>query len=190
MRAGVRYRSSRTLATRREPTNWSFMRSRLRSVLIIAAAGAASTLALIAGMRPANGFTQAGVSFGIGNTIPMGHEWLTRLSVLELLNRDPVIPPDPNDPRKNWTSGKAKNTDLSSPGARAEVERIVQQPVSENTYASTFQPVLDAIIGERWVDIGGFNVTNSMLGSVNCFDGVAQEPADVQYDHFMRRYDD
>ena len=166
------------------------MRSRLRSVLIIAAAGAASTLALIAGMRPANGFTQAGVSFGIGNTIPMGHEWLTRLSVLELLNRDPVIPPDPNDPRKNWTSGKAKNTDLSSPGARAEVERIVQQPVSENTYASTFQPVLDAIIGERWVDIGGFNVTNSMLGSVNCFDGVAQEPAEVQYDHFMRRYDD
>jgi len=166
------------------------MRALFRPLLTLAAAGAASALVLIAGMRPANGFTQAGIGLGFGNTIPMGHEWLTRLSVLELLNRDPVIPPDPNDPRRNWTSGKAKNTDLSSPGARAEVQRIIQQPVSENTYASTFQPVLDAIIGERWVDIGGFNVTNSMLGSVNCFDAVAQEPADVQYDHFMRRYDD
>ncbi len=29
-----------------------------------------------------------------------------------------------------------------------------------------------------------------MAGKHNCFDAVAQEPAEVQYDHFMRRYDE
>lgn len=29
-----------------------------------------------------------------------------------------------------------------------------------------------------------------MIGKVDCFDAAAQEPVEVQYDHFMRRYDD
>lgn len=158
--------------------------------MLVAAAGAVGALALVAGTRPAKGFTQQGVSFGFGSVIPMGHEWISRLAALEVLGNDPVIPPDPNDPRKKWTAGKAKNLNVSSAEARAEIKRIMAQPTHENTYASTYKPVLDAILGERWVDLGGMNATKSMLGSYNCFDAVAQEPVDVQYDHFMRRYDD
>ena len=137
-----------------------------RSMLLVAAAGAAGALVLFGGARSAKGFTQSGVSFGFGSAIPMGHEWISRLSALEVIGNDPVIPPDPNDPRKMWTSGKAKNVDVSSQEARAELKRIMGQPVSENAYASTYKPVLDAILGERWVDLGGMNVTKAMMTKI------------------------
>jgi hypothetical protein len=161
-----------------------------RPFLVVLAAAAAAAAALVVRTPSATGFTQEGISFGFGSLIPVGHEWLTRLAALELLGKDPVLPPDPKDPRKSWTYGKAKNLDVSSPGARAEIQRILGKPTDENTFASAYTPVLDAILGERWVDIAGFNITNSMLGQHNCFDAVAQEPVDIQYDHFMRRYDD
>ncbi|CAH1388033.1 hypothetical protein [Candidatus Nitrotoga sp. M5] len=123
------------------------------------------------------------------NPIPMGHEWITRLSAIELLGDDKYISDDPNDPRKKWTNGKAKNLDLTS--AMNEVARIKKLVFSEKTYAAQYKPVWDAIIGERWVDIGGNNFTNSKIfHKYNCLDNVTQEPADVQYDHYMRRYDD
>ena len=144
--------------------------------------------------QPAFGFTQSGVATFMGNGIPMGHEWVTRRAAIELLlgpNNDPVVPKDPKDPRYNpvtWTQGMAKNLDLSS--AQSEVNRIKGMTYNESRYASTYRLVFDAIIGERWVDIGGFNVTTSKLGTYNCFDAVAQEPVEIQYDHFMRQYND
>lgn len=123
------------------------------------------------------------------NPIPMGHEWITRLSAIELLGGDTYIADDPNDPRKKWTNGKAKNVDLSS--AMNEVARIKKLGFSEKTYAAIYKPVWDAIIGERWVDIGGNNFTKSKtLYRYDCLDNVTQEPAEVQYDHYMRRFDD
>jgi hypothetical protein len=138
-----------------------------------------------------HGFTQSGLGIdSIGNGIPMGHEWITRLAALELLGGDPVITPDPNDPRALWPAqGLAKNTSLA--GAESEVARIRNTPISNDTrYQSAYRPVFDAIIGERWVDIGGFNVTKALASPYNCYSGVAQEPADVQEDHTMRRYDE
>ena len=139
---------------------------------------------------PTYAFTQSGFGTVISNAVPMGHEWITRRAAVELLLKvDPVVPPDPNDPRKAWTKGLAKN--LSLTGAESEVARILRSPVVDSRYQAQFRPVYDAIIGERWVDIGGFNVTNSNLpGNTNCWDAVAQEPAEIQYDHFMRRYDE
>ncbi len=147
---------------------------------------------------PAAAFTQSGVSISfIGSGIPMGHEWLTRRAAIELLlatdpphlnPADPVVPNDPNDPRRKWTTGLAKNLDLSN--AQSEVSRIKNGTYSDSRYASTYKLVFDPIIGERWVDIGGFNVAKSNLGPYNCFDVVAQEPVEVQYDHFMRQYND
>ena len=134
-------------------------------------------------------FTQS-AGTGISNIFPMGHEWLTRLAALEVMGGDPIVKPDPNDPRKHWTRGLAKNTDLSDPGAQAELRRLKAQSYKDHRYESTYKAVFDAIVGERWVDLGGFNVLNSMAGKHNCFDAVAQEPVDVQYDHFMRRYDE
>lgn len=141
---------------------------------------------------PARGFTQSGGGTAISNTYPMGHEWITRRAAVELLlGNDPIVPADPNDPRRAWTKGLAKNLDLSGPGAQAEVARIKGLGASDSRYQSLYRPVFDSIVGERWVDIGGFNVSNSNLaGNTNCWDAVAQEPAEIQYDHFMRRYDD
>ncbi len=136
-------------------------------------------------------FTQSGVAAGFGNAVPMGHEWITRLAALELLGGDPVLAPDPIDPRLKWTKGKAKHTELDAPGAKQEVKRITEQRIPDQRYQSTYEPVLCAIVGERWVDIAGFNVTSAhVFDRCDCFDGVAQEPAEIQQDHFMRRYDD
>jgi hypothetical protein len=174
------------------------MELRKRPISVFFVAGLV-TLGLI-GSPVARAFTQSGAATAFGNGIPMGHEWITRLAALEVIGGDP-LPPDPNDPRKSWgTKGRAKNTNISSPGAQAEVARIRKLMTTENRYLSVFTPIFDAIVGERWVDIGGFNVTKSKkvsevasklgLKSHDCFDAVAQEPVEIQYDHFMRQYDD
>jgi predicted small secreted protein len=168
---------------------FTIKRDKRSAVLCMALCVAAST-------QTASAFTQSGAGTDIANGIPMGHEWITRLAALELLipGRDPIMPPDPNDPRNKWSQqGKAKNTDISSQAAQTEVSRIQKYPYSDTRYQSTYKFIYDTIVGERWVDIAGFNVTNGKIpvpGNVDCFDAVAQEPVEVQYDHFMRRYDD
>ena len=59
-------------------------------------------------------------------------------------------------------------------------------------YAARYKPVYDAIVGERWVDIAGYNVIAGKVPIIasDCWDAVAQEPVEIQYDHFMRRWDD
>ena len=145
---------------------------------------------------PTFAFTQRSISiFGAGDVVPMGHEWVTRLAAIELLGYEPGTAPDcrpdvkwcdPNDPRKGWSQGLAKNLDLSSPGAQAEVRRIKSALTGEDTYRSRYAPVFDAIVGERWVDITGYNVVTSM----SCWTSVAQEAEDAQYDHFMRKWNE
>jgi hypothetical protein len=103
----------------------------------------------------ASAFTQKGFATEIGDVVPIGHEWITRLSALELLGGDTIIKPDPNDPRKTWTAGKAKNTDLSSAGARREADRIRNLKHNNRYYAAVYEFVYASIVGERWVDIGG-----------------------------------
>ena len=156
-----------------------------KSVINKAAAVAALVIALGAAW-PGGTFTQS-----VTAIFPMGHEWLTRMAAIEVLGVSPVNAPDirdPNDPRIGWRPGKglAWNTSLNTPGAQDEVRRIKGQPSNDARYAPRYKLVLDAIIGERWVDLAGYSVAQSR----KCWDAVAQEPADIQYDHFMRRYDD
>ncbi|MBD1581150.1 hemolysin D [Pseudoalteromonas sp. S16_S37] len=131
-------------------------------------------------------FTQLGGS-GI---MPMGHEWLTRTAALELLDAEHIIPPDSNDPRPTWQQGLAKNTNLNA--AYNEISRFTANLNNNKSYQPRFDNVYAAIVGERWVDIAGFNVTNASTDPTgpNCFSAVSQEPADLQQDHFMRRFDD
>ncbi|HET7499599.1 MAG TPA: hypothetical protein VFK02_01305 [Kofleriaceae bacterium] len=168
------------------------MHKRSRRTLAVLGAAGLGLTALLVRPAPVSGFTQSGVATFFGSLVPMGHEWITRMAGMELLGGDPVIKPDPDDPRKHWTKGLAKDTDLHD--AQNEVKHIKDHKISDSRYQSTYEAVYAAIIGERWVDIAGFNVTKSTfgekLGGLNCFDDVAQEPVDVQYDHFMRRYDD
>ncbi len=144
---------------------------------------AALTISL-AGTTSVSAFTQIG---GAG-ALPMGHEWLTRTSVLEVLDAEHIIPADPEDPRAGWDKGLAKNLDLSS--AQNEVARLTSIENNNPRFEPRYDDVYAAIMGERWVDMAGFNVTKSSTGKYNCFDAVAQEPADLQQDHYMRRYDD
>ncbi|MDQ3287550.1 MAG: hemolysin D [Pseudomonadota bacterium] len=160
----------------------------IRPLPTLAALAVALVLAGSHAVTPVAAHTQSGAGTAMGNGIPMGHEWVTRLAALEVLGGDPIMPPDPNDPRRQWTQGLAKNTSLD--GAGAEVARLRSQPYADQRYQSTYKAVYDAIVGERWVDIGGFNATTSRLSPVNCWDAVAQEAVEVQYDHFMRRFDD
>ncbi|HIF9106399.1 TPA: hemolysin D [Photobacterium damselae] len=144
------------------------------------------TMLIVCCSSNAYAFTQWG---GSGLT-PMGHEWLTRASALELLNSEDLIKPDPEDPRLYWTQGHAKNLDLEM--ASNEVSKIKSLKKSDKLYEPKYDAVFSAIVGERWVDIAGFNVIDGFIGQYgpDCFDATAQEPADLQQDHFMRRYDD
>ncbi|WP_299004162.1 hemolysin D [uncultured Shewanella sp.] len=139
---------------------------------------------------PAHAFTQSGASVGfIGSAVPMGHEWLTRMSAFEVIGNDPIMSADPEDPRSSWSAGLAYNTQLDS-NALDEVNQLLATPLNDPRYESTYQFIHSTILGQRWVDLGGFNVTTSSLGDINCFDVVSQEPAELQKDHYMRRYDD
>ncbi|MBQ4851446.1 hemolysin D [Pseudoalteromonas sp. MMG012] len=134
----------------------------------------------------ASAFTQ----LGGGGIMPMGHEWLTRTAALEVLDAEHIIDVDPNDPRQHWQQGLAKNIDISN--ALEEISRIQASANHNTSYQPKYDDVYSAIVGERWVDIAGFNVTNASTDPTgpNCFNAVSQEPADLQQDHFMRRYDD
>jgi len=85
----------------------------------------------------------------------------------------------------------AKNTHLGEAGMR-EVARIKNTPWPDDfRYESTYAYIHAAIIGERWVDTGGFNVSKStMIRKYDCWDSVAQEPDQIQQDHFLRQYQD
>ncbi|MCG7540690.1 hemolysin D [Pseudoalteromonas sp. OF7H-1] len=133
---------------------------------------------------------QAFTQFGGQGIMPMGHEWLTRTAALEVLDAEHIIEPDPNDPRHAWRYGLAKNIALHT--AQDEITRLQSQLNNNPLYEPRYDSVNSAIVGERWVDIAGFNVTNASTDPTgpNCFSAVSQEPADIQLDHFMRRYDD
>jgi hypothetical protein len=146
-------------------------------------------LVLVPGPHPTAAFTQQGFNAGFGAGIPMGHEWVTRFAAIELLGYSTPTPPDvkdPQDPRSGWTMGRARNLSLDTPGAQAEARRIREQKFEDQPYASRYKAVHDVIIGQRWVDLAGYNA----LTSKECWDSVAQEASEVQYDHFMRRWND
>jgi hypothetical protein len=161
-----------------------------RMSLLVAAFGLGVAAAALS-PGPAFGFTQ-GVTHG-QSVVPMGHEWITRQAAIEVLGGERALPADPKDPRKGWRpDARAADTGIGS--AQAEVNRIRAQIIpkgSDLPFAATYKPVLDAILGERWVDIGGVNLGEARLfDTIDCLDAVTQEPPDVQYDHFMRKPSD
>lgn len=142
------------------------------------------TSGLLLAPSSAFAFTQ-GVKDG-GYFVPMGHEWITCMAAIELLDG---MENDPKDPRKqkDWVTTP---TNLSLEGADAVVKKIRASRTDETRYAAKYKAVYSAIIGERWVDIGGVSLPAAKAVSYNCLDLVTQEPISVQYDHFMRRADD
>jgi len=137
-----------------------------------------------------NAFTQ--YSLGI---FPMGHEWITRVSIYDLIKGDPLDNYGIRgaDPRKNFPSSwLAKNTRFSGAYAQKLKGRKASIPVGSINYQAKYDFIRSAIVGVRWVDLAGVNVAKAKwpVPHINPFDVVAQEGSDVQYDHFMRAFDD
>ncbi|HYG63405.1 MAG TPA: hemolysin D [Thermoanaerobaculia bacterium] len=128
---------------------------------------------------PALPFTQGAGIRGTGGT-PQGHEWLTVRSALEVLGDESGD--SPSDPRTKNQLPRAENPNITPEMAAA----FKRQTTGEKTYGARYQKVLDAVLGQRWVDIGGFNVVKAQSAKYNCFDMVPQLPDDIQRDHFMR----
>lgn len=130
-------------------------------------------------------FTQGAGPNGVG-VFPQGHEWLTKQSALELVGD---LPADAKgDPRNNPLPDGKPFPRAANPGLTPEmVAAFKRDKISEARYDARYQPVLDAILGQRWVDIGGFNVAKAQAATINCFDNVPQLPDDIQRDHFMRQ---
>jgi hypothetical protein len=143
-------------------------------------------VALVGRPDRAAGFTQ-GVMWA-GSIVPMGHEWITRLAAIELIDGPSTSYGDPRK-KPEW---KAKAANINLTGAEKEVARIKYEKQGyDPRFDAKYWPVYSAIMGERWVDIGGVNFPQAKWrDQYNCLDLVTQEPADVQYDHFMRRWND
>jgi hypothetical protein len=156
----------------------------------LASAAALALLCLALPHRHAQGFTQSGGIDNVGHVIPMGHEWVTAMAGLEVIDpRKHAAATD--DPRAKWAPAwRATRTHLNN--AAAGLAAATAHPVDDKRYHAGYESVLSAIYGERWVDIGGMNVvkSTSALNKHDCWSAVAQEPDSVQYDHFMRRMTD
>lgn len=123
--------------------------------------------------------------------IPIGHEWITTMSAIELFG-GPWMPPKEGDPRllPENSAWLADTAGLGILRKTVLVRRITAQTHTENYYHSFYPYIFDAIVGQRWVDIAGMNVMRAKWTKHNCWDAIAQEDVRVQYDHFMRRYDE
>lgn len=168
------------------------MRANRTAALLGTAAAGLGLIMLLTTPRQAFGFTQ-GVQRA-QMAVPMGHEWITRMGAIELLGQDQDrwLKPDPKDPRLSWPSS-ARASETSLAGADAVVKEIRAALIpkkDDDRFAAIYKPVHDAILGERWVDIGGVNFAEAKaegkFGKADCLDAVTQEAPDVQYDHFMR----
>jgi len=131
-------------------------------------------------------FSQRG---GPNGGTPIGHEYITAISALEVL--DGVVGP----------ARPAKATNMKIPEKIAGFVKLggpmddpgrVARLFSGQTMLAKYEFVQSAVYGQRWVDIGGVNITEALalggkVGGLDCFNGIAQDPDDLQHDHFLRR---
>jgi len=155
--------------------------------------------ALLLAAAPAFAFSQL-VGQGAHGPLPIGHEWITAKAWEELvLENSTGLKRSKSDPRATGLAeGRAKKTDarvlLPTLVKNGKLDRPHPHYLTDNSYA------LAAIYGQRWVDIGGTQAaTAKAAGEANirpgsktgthvldCFDAVAQNPNEVQHDHFNR----
>ena len=135
------------------------------------------------------GQSQAFTQKGLGGAIPTGHEWLTTLSAIELFGAEWQPSPE-GDPRRMGPppAWLADTSGLAALQRSPLLKSLLAAPKKDNYYHSTYEFIYAAIIGQRWVDIAGVNVLKAKWAKHNCWDAVAQEDDNVQYDHFMRRF--
>jgi hypothetical protein len=141
---------------------------------------------------------------------PMGHEWITVASALELLNQPkPSVAQLAKDKGKGilaavgeWlekhlhlTHNMSKTKALEQASLRRQFNPTMVKvltaahPTDEwphdgiGGYSARYYNIWSAVMGQRWVDLGGFNVVRS----TKCWDAVTQSGEEQQADHFLRR---
>jgi hypothetical protein len=152
-------------------------------------------------------------------TMPMGHEWITRLAWYELfgtrqkLNGDPVCKAQEGDPRNDIEKSRiqmAQNLTMPTDARwfyeadtwkkdwRGKAYRYTGMSFDKwyERYGVDNLAVYSAIMGVRWVDISGFNILQAKgikeLYSLEAdpWSAVAQETGGVQCHHYMRKWDE
>ncbi len=164
----------------------------------------ALVLGQLAAPRSAQAFSQS------SPITPLGHEWITVASALELLNAPkPTVAQLTKDQGKtilsamgDWMKAHLKVWDRMSKTKALEQEPMRKAfltaykdklTVSHTTdnwprdgrggYSARYYNVWSAVMGQRWVDLGGFNVVRSS----KCWDAITQMGDAQQPDHFLRR---
>jgi hypothetical protein len=127
-----------------------------------------------------------------GGVTPVGHEWLTSRAALEVLGDAHV---GQGDPRQSAPLSQARARDLTiSDGMRRAVRGSGYRSRSDLPLDTPYNAIYSAVVGVRWVDMAGTSVAvesarsqGTRVGMVpNCFNAVAQNPSELQHDHFLR----
>jgi hypothetical protein len=167
--------------------------------------------ALVAGQLAA---PRSALAFSQSSPItPMGHEWITVASALELLNQPkPTVAQLAKDKGKtllavvgDWIKVHLLHWDRMSkakalqqgPMRKAFLPAYRDKLIVSHTtdvwprdgiggYSARYYNVWSAVMGQRWVDLGGFNVVRSG----KCWDAITQMGDAQQPDHFLRRRND
>jgi hypothetical protein len=178
-----------------------------RSAGLLALVLAAVALGQLATPRTAQAFSQS------SPITPLGHEWITVASALELLNvPKPTLAQLAKDKGKSFAAAvgdwvkqhilhsqavskqkaleQPANIKTLTPDLRARL--IAASPQDQwprtgfRSYSAGYYNVWSAVMGQRWVDLGGFEVALSE----KCWDAVTQMGDAAQPDHFLRRRND
>lgn len=123
--------------------------------------------------HPVDAFTQAGGT--LLWKFPSGHEYITvRAAKMALEDAHKILQKTPGSDRASLILNQLKDNTL-----QGEIP-------NDLNFDSPYHNVWAAVMGQRFVDLGGFSLVAS--GSRKCWDAITQMQEEGQADHFLRRH--
>ncbi len=128
---------------------------------------------------------------------PIGHEWITAASALELMHESVALEAleEGLALKDDVTGGDSKEVALKITEALGELTpaqiellKADKRKLPGNHFGAKYHSIWSAVMGQRWVDIGGFRITAPH--GKKCWDAITQAQPHVQYSHFLRKFDD
>ena len=128
---------------------------------------------------------------------PIGHEWLTAASALELMRESHSLGKLEEGLALKGQAGpdsKALEAALKKLESKAVLTaaqiKLLKAPKGKlggPQYGAKYYSIWSTVMGQRWIDLGGFRVTSPR--GKKCWDAVSQAQTHVQYSHFLRRFE-
>ncbi len=135
---------------------------------------------------------------------PIGHEWLTASSALDLIGEKPDMTelaqetgaevtgtaPAPTEKKLLDTlkEYQEKGPTLTPEQKKLLIDATGDWSKTAARYGSRHYSIWSAVMGQRWVDLGGFRITGPKGKA--CWDAITQAQPHVQYSHFLRTPED